>query len=61
MEVKQKFKTYSNEEIWDLTDEEIEKRQQKVSRLVKEGKLRRRKLQGVGWGKSNSKLNTPTN
>ena len=56
--LKQKFKTYSNEEIWDLTDEEIEKRQQKVSRLVKEGKLRRRKLQGVGWGKGNSKLNT---
>jgi len=54
---KQKFKSYSNEEIWDLTDEEIERRQQRVSKLVKEGKLRRRKLQGIGSGKGQSKLN----
>ena len=54
---KQKFKSYSNEEIWDLTDEEIEKRQKRVSKLVKEGKLRRRKLQGIGSGKGQSKLN----
>ena len=54
---KQKFKSYSNEEIWDLTDEEIERRQQRVSKLVKEGKLRRRKLQGIGEGKGQSKLN----
>ena len=36
----------------------LERVNNETAKLVKEGKLRRRKLQGVGWGKSNSKLNT---
>jgi len=55
---KQEYKNYSNEEIWDLTNEEVDKRQLKVKRLVDEGKLRKRKLQGIGQGKGGSRLNS---
>ena len=36
------------EEIWELTNYEIDRRQNKVKTLLKKGKLRRRKLQGIG-------------
>ena len=38
------------EEIWELTNYEIDRRQNKIKTLLQKGKLRRRKLQGVGSG-----------
>ena len=54
---KQKNKDKKLEEIWELTNSEIDRRQNKVlkggkgisiQKLVEQGKLRRRKLQGIG-------------
>jgi len=54
---KQKNKDKKLEDIWELTNEEIDRRQNKVlkggkgisiQKLVEQGKLRRRKLQGIG-------------
>jgi hypothetical protein len=38
------------EDIWELTNNKIDERQGKVKTLLQKGKLRRRKLQGVGSG-----------
>ena len=45
---KQKNKDKRLEDIWELTNEEINKRQSKVKTLLQKGKLRRRILMGVG-------------
>ena len=45
---KQKNKDKKLEDIWELTNEEINKRQSKVKTLLQKGKLRRRILMGVG-------------
>ena len=45
---KQKNKDKKLEDIWELTNEEINKRQSKVKKLLQKGKLRRRILMGVG-------------
>ena len=45
---KQKNKDKRLEDIWELTNEEINKRQSKVKKLLQKGKLRRRILMGVG-------------
>ena len=45
---KQKNKDKKLEDIWELTNEEINKRQSKVKKLLQKGKLRRRMLMGVG-------------
>jgi len=38
------------EDIWELTNNKIDERQSKVKTLIQKGKLRRRKLQGIGSG-----------
>ena len=45
---RQKNKDKRLEDIWELTNEEINKRQSKVKTLLQKGKLRRRILMGVG-------------
>jgi len=45
---KQKNKDKKLEDIWELTNEEIDRRQSKVKTLIQKGKLRVRKLQGIG-------------
>ena len=47
---KQKNKDKKLEEIWELTNNKIDERQSKVKSLLQKGKLRRRKLQGIGSG-----------
>ena len=47
---KQKNKDKKLEEIWELTNNKIDERQSKVKTLLQKGKLRRRKLQGIGSG-----------
>jgi len=47
---KQKNKDKRLEDIWELTNNKIDERQSKVKTLLQKGKLRRRKLQGVGSG-----------
>ena len=47
---KQKNKDKKLEEIWELTNNKIDERQSKVKILLQKGKLRRRKLQGIGSG-----------
>ena len=49
---RQKFKDKKLEDIWQLTNEEIDKRQSKIKTLLQKGKLRRRKLQGVGYSQT---------
>ena len=45
---RQKYKDKKLEDIWQLTNEKIDKRQSKIKKLVDKGILRRRKQQG--WG-----------
>lgn len=47
---RQKNKDKKLEDIWELTSEEIDKRQKRIKHFVEKGKLRKRKLQGVGSG-----------
>jgi hypothetical protein len=47
---RQKNKDKKLEDIWELTNNKIDERQGKVKTLLQKGKLRRRKLQGVGSG-----------
>ena len=47
---KQKNKDKRLEDIWELTNNKIDERQSKVKTLLQKGKLRRRKLQGIGSG-----------
>ena len=47
---RQKNKDKRLEDIWELTNNKIDERQGKVKTLLQKGKLRRRKLQGVGSG-----------
>ena len=47
---RQKNKDKKLEDIWELTNNKIDERQGKVKKLLQKGKLRRRKLQGVGSG-----------
>ena len=47
---KQKNKDKRLEDIWELTNNKIDERQSKVKSLLQKGKLRRRKLQGIGSG-----------
>ena len=49
---KQKNKDKRLEDIWELTNEEINKRQSKVKTLLQKGKLKRRKLQGVDYSQT---------
>ena len=54
------YKDKKLEDIWHLTNEEIDRRQGKIKTLLQKGKLRRRKLQGVGYsqtGKSGKLIN----
>ena len=46
----QKNKDKRLEDIWELTNNKIDERQSKVKTLLQKGKLRRRKLQGIGSG-----------
>ena len=45
---RQKNKDKKLEDIWQLTNEEIDRRQGKIKTLLQKGKLRRRMLMGVG-------------
>ena len=45
---RQKNKDKRLEDIWELTNNKIDERQSKVKSLLQKGKLRRRKLQGIG-------------
>ena len=47
---RQKNKDKRLEDIWELTNNKIDERQSKVRTLLQKGKLRRRKLQGIGSG-----------
>ena len=47
---RQKNKDKRLEDIWELTNNKIDERQSKVKTLLQKGKLRRRKLQGIGSG-----------
>ena len=47
---RQKNKDKRLEDIWVLTNNTIDERQSKVKTLLQKGKLRRRKLQGIGSG-----------
>ena len=47
---RQKNKDKRLEDIWELTNNKIDERQSKVKSLLQKGKLRRRKLQGIGSG-----------
>ena len=47
---KQKNKDKRLEDIWELTNNKIDERQSKVKTLLQKGKLKRRKLQGIGSG-----------
>lgn len=47
---RQKNKDKKLEDIWELTNNKIDERQSKVKTLLQKGKLRRRKLQGIGSG-----------
>jgi hypothetical protein len=47
---RQKNKDKRLEDIWELTNNKIDERQSKVKILLQKGKLRRRKLQGIGSG-----------
>ena len=47
---RQKNKDKRLEDIWELTNNKIDERQSKVKKLLQKGKLRRRKLQGIGSG-----------
>ena len=47
---RQKNKDKRLEDIWELTNIKIDERQSKVKTLLQKGKLRRRKLQGIGSG-----------
>ena len=47
---RQKNKDKRLEDIWELTNNKIYERQSKVKTLLQKGKLRRRKLQGIGSG-----------
>jgi hypothetical protein len=47
---RQKNKDKRLEDIWELTNNKIDERQSKVKTLLQKGKLRRRKLQGIGRG-----------
>ncbi|MDA9637526.1 hypothetical protein N9S91_00785 [Candidatus Pelagibacter sp.] len=47
---RQKNKDKRLEDIWELTNDKIDERQSKVKSLLQKGKLRRRKLQGIGSG-----------
>ena len=47
---RQKNKDKRLEDIWELTNKKIDERQSKVKTLLQKGKLRRRKLQGIGSG-----------
>ena len=47
---RQKNKDKRMEDIWELTNNKIDERQSKVKTLLQKGKLRRRKLQGIGSG-----------
>ena len=47
---RQKNKDKKLEDIWELTNNKIDERQGKVKTLLQKGKLRRRKLQGIGSG-----------
>ena len=49
---KQNSKDKKLEEIWELTNIEIDKRQSKVKTLLQKGKLKRRKLQGVNYSQT---------
>ena len=48
--LRQKNKDKRLEDIWELTNNKIDERQSKVKTLLQKGKLRRRKLQGIGSG-----------
>ena len=48
--IRQKNKDKRLEDIWELTNNKIDERQSKVKTLLQKGKLRRRKLQGIGSG-----------
>ena len=47
---RQKNKDKRLEDIWELTNNKIDERQSKIKTLLQKGKLRRRKLQGIGSG-----------
>jgi len=47
---RKKYPKKKLEDIWKLCDDLINKRQNKVKKLVERGKLRRRKQQGIGSG-----------
>ena len=47
---RQKNKDKRLEDIWELTNNKIDERQSKVKTLLQKGKLKRRKLQGIGSG-----------
>ena len=47
---RQKNKDKRLEDIWELTNNKIDERQSKFKSLLQKGKLRRRKLQGIGSG-----------
>jgi len=47
---RKKYPKKKLEDIWELCDEFINERQKKIKTLVEKGKLRARKLQGVGSG-----------
>ena len=49
---KQNSKDKKLEEIWELTNIEIDKRQSKVKTLLQKGKLKRRKLQGIDYSQT---------